>query len=87
MFSFLLNASSGKELYEKCASCHGENGDKSAMGSSKKIRGWNAVRLEKVLLGYKNGTYGFCLKNLMLEEVRYLSLEEIKDVSLYISKL
>ena len=87
IFTFLLNASNGKELYKQCASCHGINGDKMAMGSSKKIRGWSVLRLEKVLIGYKNGTYGFCLKNYMQAEVRHLSLDDIKTLSVHINKL
>ena len=87
IFTLSLYGANGEVLFQKCISCHGEKAELRAMGSSKVIKSWNALKLEKVLIGYRQGTYGFCFKSLMREQVKFLSNDEIRAVSLYISKL
>jgi cytochrome c len=56
LFSSLMASAS---LYNsKCASCHGANADKSALGKSAKIAGWSKSKLVSAMNGYKAGTYG-----------------------------
>ena len=38
-----LMAADGAALYKKCASCHGQAGEKPALGKSKVIKGWAAA--------------------------------------------
>jgi len=85
----VVNASSinGKKLYLKCAGCHGQNGEKKALGKSAVIQGWDKDKTIKVLQGYKDGSYGAAMKAIMISQVRALSDENIEDLGSYISTL
>lgn len=82
-----LLAADGADLYKRCAGCHGQKGDKKALGKSKIIRGWAAADTKKALLGYKNGSYGGPIKALMKSQISTYKLEDIKAVSIYIEGL
>jgi cytochrome c553 len=77
----------GKSLYAKCASCHGEDAGKKALGKSRVIKGWSVERLTKAIEGYKNGTYGGDMKTAMKAQVKDLNSVDINILSNYISKL
>ena len=52
----LLFASSGAFLYKKhCKSCHGEKGEKKALGKSKAIKGMSVASIEKDMHDYVTG--------------------------------
>ena len=57
----------GRELYAKnCASCHGEDGNKRAYGTSKKLTKVSAEDIEAAFSGYLNDSdYGGNMRNLM----------------------
>lgn len=74
-----------KQLYMKCAGCHGQKGEKSALNKSKVIQSWSSQEVQNALNGYKNDTYGEAMKGLMKSQVLSLSDEEIKLLSDYIS--
>ncbi len=84
-------ASSNVEvLYKKCANCHGEKAEKKALGISDVIANWDAKKIEKALLEYKegirnahSGNYG----GLMKGQVKSLSQDDIKALAKYISSL
>lgn len=78
---------SGKEIFKVCSTCHGMNAEKSALGKSKIIRGWDSVKIENALHGYKEGTYGGPMKAVMKGQVSKLDSEEIEAVAEYISNL
>lgn len=78
---------SGKEIFKVCATCHGVNAEKAALGKSKVIKGWDSVKIENALHGYKEGTYGGPMKAVMKGQVSKLDSEEIEAVSEYISNL
>jgi len=40
-----------KALFAKCTGCHGQNGEKSALGKSAVIKGMNAAKLEELIKG------------------------------------
>ncbi len=80
-------AANGKEVFTKCAGCHGAKAEKKALGKSQVIAGWPADKIEKALHGYKDGSYGGAMKGLMQGQVKNLSDAEIKAVAEYISKL
>jgi len=88
-YNEVVNASSenGKKLYLKCAGCHGQNGEKKALGKSAVIQGWDKAKTIEVLKGYKDGTYGAAMKAIMISQVRALSDENIEDLGSFISTL
>jgi cytochrome c553 len=72
-------------LYKKCAGCHGAKAEKVALGKSKVIKGWEAVKIADALKGYKSGTYGGVMKGLMKSQVGSMSNKEIDALSMYIA--
>ncbi len=74
-------------LYSKCSVCHGINGEKIALGKSAIIAAWKVQRTIDALNGYKDGSYGGDMKNLMKAQVSKLSTEEIQLIAKYISTL
>ena len=78
---------SGKEIFQACTACHGAKADKPALGKSQIIKGWDATKVSAALNGYKDGSYGGPMKALMIGQVGFLSDDEVKSVSEYISKL
>jgi cytochrome c553 len=77
----------GASIYQKCAGCHGVNGDKIALGKSKVIVNMSEDELNSSMNGYKDGTYGGSMKGLMKGQVASLSVDDIKAVSTYIVSL
>ena len=77
----------GEMIFSKCKSCHGNSAEKRALGTSQIIKGWEIAKIEKALRGYKEGTYGREMKNIMSAQAKALSDEEIKKVAVYIHSL
>jgi len=82
----ILHKSEGEILFQKCASCHGSKGEKSALNKSQIILGWDAIQITVALVGYKEGTYGGDMKGLMQTQVKNLSDEDIAKIAAYIQK-
>ncbi|NWF66652.1 MAG: c-type cytochrome [Campylobacterales bacterium] len=82
-----LFAADGAALFGKCASCHGAKGEKAALGKSQIIAGWDAAKTETALKGYKDGSYGGAMKNLMKGQVATLSDDDVKALATYIATL
>jgi len=81
-------ADAGKGLFAKCAGCHGQKGEKKALGKSDVITGWDAAKTEEALKGYKAGTRNVhTMGGLMKGQVAAFSDADIKAVSAYISTL
>jgi cytochrome c553 len=78
-------APDGSKIFAKCAGCHGANAEKSALGKSQIIAGWEASKVADAIHGYKDGTYGGAMKGLMKGQVAPLSDAEIKAVAEFIS--
>lgn len=76
-----------KALYAACASCHGLNAEKQALGKSQVIKGWDKQKLIDALNGYKDGSYGGAMKGLMKGQVATKSPEEIEALASFISNL
>ena len=83
----VTSTASGVDIYTSCKGCHGASAEKSALGKSKIIKGWDSAKTADALNGYKSGTYGGTMKGLMKGQVSKLSDSDIKAVSDYISKL
>ncbi len=78
----------GAALFAKCAGCHGQKGEKAALGKSAVIQGMDAAKLEELIKGYKAGTLNqHGMGALMNGQVKSMSDEDIKAVAEYISGL
>lgn len=73
-------------LYNRCASCHGTNGEKQALGKSAVIQGWSKEKILDALNGYEDGTYGAALKGMMKSQAENLNAAEKEAISEHISK-
>ena len=81
-------AAKGKELFAKCAGCHGADGKTKALGKSAVIAGESAEDIEKKLHEYKAGTRNVAgMGMLMKGQVASLSDEDIKALAAYIASL
>jgi cytochrome c553 len=81
------NLARGKDIFQICAGCHGEKGEKNALSYSAKIQGWDKERVIKAIQGYQKGTYGGLMGSVMQKEVSKLKEEDIQNVAAYISTL
>jgi cytochrome c553 len=74
-------------LFTTCASCHGQKAEKSALGKSQIIAGWDKQRIIDALHGYKKGTYGGVMKNIMTGQVSNKTNADIEALADLISKM
>ena len=72
--------------YAACAGCHGQKGEKKALGKSEVITGWAADKTVAALKGYKDGSYGGAMKGVMKGQVARLSDADIQALADQISK-
>ena len=79
-----LNATSS---YKKCVGCHGDIGQKKALGKSKVIKDMTVAEIKTALHGYQNGTYGASMKGLMQGQVSSLNDNNINEIANFISKV
>lgn len=84
----LLFASNGAALYHQCAPCHGVKAETSLENKFEAISNWDAKKIEKALIGYKNGTRkDKGMGALMRGKVANLSDSDIKTLSEYIANI
>lgn len=81
------NSIDAETLYKTCASCHGQKGEKEALGKSQVITAWDKDRVIKALNGYKDGSYGGVMKGIMKPHVDTKTPEEIDALATYISQM
>jgi cytochrome c553 len=80
-----LMASDGAALYKKCAACHGQHGEKKALGKSAVIQGADVLA---DLKGYKAGTTNkHGMGALMKGQVASYSDADLEAVAAYIKGL
>jgi len=78
----------GAALFAKCAGCHGQKGEKAALGKSAVIQGQDAAKTIEQLNGYKAGTLNqHNMGALMKGQVASMSDDDIKAVAEYIAGL
>ena len=65
-----------------CAGCHGAHFEKSAMNKSKIVAEMSKEDVSKALVGYKNGSYGGSMKNIMKMQVSKYSEEELRNTGI-----
>ncbi|MDM5263289.1 c-type cytochrome [Sulfurovum sp. XTW-4] len=86
----ILSASPAQNAYvQKCASCHGVNGDMKAMGTSKAIKEMSVEEIEKALINYASGERKAMpfVQNLKKDFVNKHSNEELHELATYIHDL
>ena len=69
-----------------CASCHGQNFEKHALGKSKVVSDMTHAEIATALKGYKAGTYGGPMKGLMKGQVAKYSDADLDAFSATIGK-
>ncbi len=82
--SFAANAAKGKNLYSRCVSCHGNNGEGKESQRAPRIGGQHDWYIYTSLLAFKSGER----KNPeMLPFIKNLSDQDFQDLAAYISTL
>lgn len=74
----------GNKVYTKCIACHGKNGEGKASQKAPRIAGQFDWYIEKQIVDMKTGAR---INDVMMPTVKGLSDKDIKDVSVYVSKL
>lgn len=70
---------------QKCASCHGAKGEKSALNKSQIIASFSEAQIKDALKGYQGGTYGKELKAVMQGQAKGLNDAQIDALAKSIS--
>ncbi len=87
-FTLALSAADGSALFQKCAACHGQKGEKAALGKSEVIAGWKGDKTLDALKGYKAGTRNTKgMGALMKGQTATLSDTDMKTISDYVAGL
>jgi len=78
----------GAAAYAKCAGCHGQNGEKQALGKSAVITGEDAAATVEKLKGYKAGTLNVHgMGGVMKGQVASMDDAQMKEVADYIAAM
>lgn len=77
---------SATELYTKCITCHGANGEKVALGKSKIIKDMTKEDFTAAMKGYQDGSYGGTMKAIMKPQAAGLSEADIQTIADFIIK-
>lgn len=77
----------GEDVYARCAGCHGADGTKRAMGLAPPLAGQDSLQLLEKLEGYVEGTYGGSKKTIMVNTLKRLTPEQLREVVDYIAGL
>jgi len=70
-----------------CATCHGANFEKAALGKSQIVKGWDEAKITAALKGYQDGSYGAAMKGVMKGQVAKLTDADIADISKQIAAI
>jgi cytochrome c len=74
--------------FAACATCHGANGEKSALGKSAIIKGWDEAKTIASLNGYKAGTLNvYGMGALMKSQVVKLNDADLADLAKQIAAM
>jgi len=62
-----------------CKGCHGVNFEKAALGKSKIVKNMTKDEVSHALIGYKHGTYGGSMKQMMTNHVKMYTDKELSQ--------
>jgi len=79
--ALLVSSSAYAVSIAACVGCHGQNFEKKAMGKSKVVKDMTKKEIVDSLKGYKAGTYGDTMKQMMVAQVKNLSDADIEAMS------
>ena len=65
-----------------CAGCHGQHFEKAALGKSKIVKDMSLKDIVNALKGYKAGTYGGAMKQIMVQQLKNVKDSDIEAMSL-----
>jgi cytochrome c553 len=83
----LFSTLSAKTFNPKaCKSCHGEKGNKKALGKSKKLSKMSKEEIINALNGYQKKNYGGQLAGLMYGRIQGASQSDIESLAEFFSK-
>ena len=80
----LATASSYAVSIAACAGCHGQNFEKKAMGKSLVVKDMSLKEIIVSLKGYKNGTYGDTMKEMMVSQVKNVKDSDLEAMAFLI---
>ena len=78
----------GAALYKQCVTCHGEKGEKTALGGRSKVI--NTMSKEEIvtsLKGYRDKTYGGSMKVVMEKQLASFTDAQIDEVASHIMQI
>lgn len=85
---FARKSKSGEALYKnKCVSCHGQNGELVARGTSRVIKDLNLSDFELAIRDYNLGTYDRGMAFVMAPYANSLTKRDIKNVYIYLKSI
>ena len=77
-----------KELYvNKCQTCHGTNGEKSAYNSSRPLKDLSVEDMQESIKNYKIGNVNSMNANIMTPYANFIDYKEIKGINAYLKEL
>lgn len=77
-----------KELYvNKCQSCHGVNGEKSAYNTSRPLKDLSFEDMQESIKNYKVGKVDSMNANIMTPYANFIDYKEIKGINAYLKEL
>ena len=77
----------GAKLFKQCEGCHGQRGEKHALGKSLVINHMTKQQITTSIEGYTNGTYGSNMRGLMKGQVAHLNRDQVEKIAVYIANL
>jgi len=86
LITAILASAAFASPYAKCAGCHGQNGEKAALGKSKVIKDMSKAEIVAAMKGYKDGSYGGPMKGLMKGQAASLTDADIQAIADQIGK-
>jgi cytochrome c553 len=73
--------------YGKCVGCHGAHGERAFASTPTRVPNkLSKADVKKSLHGYKDGSYGGAMKNLMKGQAASLTDAQIDEIANYIGK-
>lgn len=87
----IVNSENSKKINSDtlniCKQCHGLHWEKEALGKSKDVSNMTNEEVKVALLGYKDGSYGGIMKNIMKNHLKDFDTKDLIEISQKIKPL